>query len=44
MVDSKSRISGITEAEMKVGLDWSHPQGACQQHHQAVSDLESTGE
>ena len=42
--DSKSRTSGSTDLKEKVGLDWPHPQKACQQHHQAGSDLEPTGE
>ena len=44
MEDSKSGTSGRRDPGKKVGLDWSHPQEACQQHHQADSDLESTGE
>ena len=37
----KSRTSGGTDPQKKVGLDWPHPQETCQQHHQAGSDLES---
>ena len=44
MKDSKSGTSGRADPEKKVGLEWPHPQQACQQHHQAGSDLESTGE
>ena len=36
--------SNLTDPEKKVGMDWPHPQEARQQHHQAGSDLESTGE
>ena len=42
--DGKSRTSGRTDLQKKMGLDWPHPQNACQQHHQVASDLESTGE
>ena len=40
--DSKSRTSGDTDPQKKVVLD--RPKEACQQHHQAGSGLESTGE
>ena len=43
MEDCKLRTSGRTDPQKKVGLNWPHPQEACQQHHQAGSDLESTG-
>ena len=42
VVDSKSGTSGLTGLEKKVGSDWLHLHEACQQHHQAGSDLKST--
>ena len=39
----KSRTSVCTDLQKKVGLDWLHPQEACQQHHQAGSDLKPVG-
>ena len=44
MEASRSGTSGSTDPWKKMGLDWTHPQEASQQHHQAGSDLESTGE
>ena len=34
---------GVTDLEKKVVVDWPNPQEACQQHHQAGSDQETTG-
>ena len=42
--NSKPGTSGLTDPEKKVRLGWPHLQEACQQHHQAGSYLESTGE
>ena len=41
---AKSRTRGRTGPQKKVGLGRLHPQEASKQQHQAVSDLESTGE
>ena len=43
-VEKSKPGAGFTDPEKKVGLDWPHPLGGCQQYHQAGCGLESTGE
>ena len=44
MENSRPGTRGHTDLKKKMGFDWQHLQKASQQHHQAGSDVESTGE